>query len=194
MPDAKPTAPSQPSPPHAPQESSGAPVAVDLQAEIQKALEAERERWRQQLKETLGVDSLEAWKEQRLKEEGKLQELLQQKEQEATHYRQQFERLAIQNALLTAARNAVDPEVVLAILAPKAKVGEDGAVTVDGKPVEKAVEELLKAKPYLARPTGNQGSGAPLQAGRPQMTRAQFEVLSPEDRMKFIRSGGQVVD
>jgi len=167
----------------------------DIQAEIQRALQSQQAEFVNQLKEITGFESLQAFKEHQLKEQGKLQELLQAKEQEAAQFRQRFEQMAVRAQVLQAASAAVDAEVVLALLAPAAKVDGDGNVTIDGQPADKAVERLLKDKPYLARSSGNQGSGSPQNpSGGKQMPRSQFLALNPKDQLAFVQSGGAVTD
>ncbi len=169
---------------------------VDLQTEIQKALAAREAEFARQLKEITGHESLQAFKESQLKEQGKLQELLQSKETEAQTFRQRFEQMAVRAQVLAAASDAVDPEVVLALLSASAQVDDKGNVSIGGKPVDQAVKQLLQDKPYLAKPSGNQGSGSPQNpaVSPKQISRQQFEALDPKAQMTFIRDGGVVTD
>ena len=56
---------------------------------------------------------------------------------------------------------AVDPKVVLALVAPKAEVTEEGKVLIEGKHAEEAIKALLSEKPYLAKASETSGSGTP---------------------------------
>ncbi len=142
-----------PSPPPAP--------AVDVQAEINKALAAQQAEFQRQLKEATGHGDFKSLTEAQLKEQGKLQELAESMKAEAQSYKSKFEKLAVNNAILTAAVGAVDPSVVVDLLAGKAAVDDAGTVTVDGKPAADAVKALLEAKPFLAKAEGETGSGVP---------------------------------
>lgn len=101
----------------------------------------------------------------------------------------------INSALLSAASagHAVDPGDVAALLAAKAKVGDNGVVTVDGKPVAEAVEAFLKAKPHLVK-AGHPGGGAPSGGGGDGLTKtyAEFSQLTPQQKMDFSMNGGKI--
>ena len=81
----------------------------------------------------------------------------------------------------------------------KALYGENGYATAD-----EAVEPLLKflgldpAKVLLSTSTtngsGSSGSGSQGSSGGKVMLRAQFDALSPADKMKAVKSGVKVVD
>lgn len=148
------------------QSPAGAPAGgMDVQAEIQKALAAQAAEHAKQLKELTGHDSLKAFQEAQLKAQGKTQELLDAKTQEAAGFKAKYEQQAIDAAILTASGEALDPDTVRALLAGSAQIDGNGAVTINGKPPKEAVAALLKEKPFLAKPAGPAGSGAPQSAG-----------------------------
>jgi hypothetical protein len=102
---------------------------------------------------------------EKLKAQGEFQKLAEQASAERDAYRAQFEAAQVRGAVLAAASGAIDSEVVHALLAGSAQVAPDGAVTIGGKSAAEAVAQLLKDKPYLARPVAGQGSGAGAAAG-----------------------------
>jgi hypothetical protein len=141
-----------------------APDAAALRAQLEAELSA---RFAAQLKELTGHDDFAAAKAaadkaaaDKLAEQGKFQELAEQAQQQAAQFRQRYEAAAISAAIRGAAADSVDPETVHALLAGSATVGEDGAVSIGGKPAAEAVAALLALKPHLARAAGGQGSGA----------------------------------
>lgn len=142
-------------------QQSTQPPAVDVQAAVAKALADREAEFKKQLKELTGHDDLKALSEARLKEQGKLQELADAKAAEAQNYKSRYESTLIENALLSASADAVDPDVVLDLLKGKATVDDNGVVTVDGKSAADAVKGLLDVKPFLAKAQGGTGSGAP---------------------------------
>lgn len=151
-PAADPAKPAPTQPPAAP--------AVDVQAEIQKALAAQEAEHAKLLKEATGHDSLKSFQDAQLAAQGKTQELLDQRTQENADLQKKLDAQTISNELMRYAGNAVDPETVQELLRGKAVV-KDGVVTINGQPVQTAVDSLLKEKPFLAKPSGNAGSGAP---------------------------------
>lgn len=169
--------------------------AVDVQAQIDAALAKQQADFAAQLEQATGHKDLKTFTEAQLKAQGKLQELADANKAEATTYKGKFETLAISNALLSAAGNAVDPATVVDLLQSKAKVDDAGNVTVDGKSAADAVKALLDAKPFLAKAEGGTGSGAPANAGSgvQTKTRAEFEALDHAARAKFTRDGGKIV-
>jgi len=166
------------------------PPPVDVQAEIQKALAAERAAFKKQLKETTGHESFEALQQAQLKEQGKLQELADAKALEAQTFKGKFEQTQIKAALLSASAEALDPATVSDLLAGKAACDEAGNVTIGGKPVAEAVAQLLKDKPFLAKPQGGTGSGAPQQPQPPAKT-DEAAALSPQQRLIAARQKGK---
>jgi hypothetical protein len=176
-----------PTPPATPAPENKAP-AVDVQAEIQKALAAERAEFKKQLKEATGHESFEALQQARLKEQGNLQELADVNAKERDTFKAKFEQTQINAALLSASNEALDPATVSDLLTGKAVCDEHGNVTIDGKPVAEAVAQLLKDKPFLAKPEGGTGSGAPVQTPKPAKTE-EAEALSPQQRLIAARKG-----
>jgi len=178
-----------PTPPANPAPANPAP-AVDVQAEVQKALAAERAEFKKQLKEATGHESFEALQESRLKEQGKLQELADAKALEAQTFKGKFEQTQIKAALLSASTDALDPATVSDLLAGKAACDDNGNVTIDGKPVAEAVAQLLKDKPFLAKPQGGSGSGSPQQTQTPIKTE-EAAPISPQQRLIAARKAGK---
>lgn len=149
------------------QSAAGALAAgVDVQAEVQKALAAARAADAEAFKKATGHDSLEAWQAAQMKEQGKTAELLALREQELAAVTAAHRESAVSAAILAAAGEAIDPAVVQSLLAAKAEFdAKSGAVTIHGKSPKDAVTTLLKDKPFLAKPAGPAGSGAPQFAG-----------------------------
>lgn len=187
-------------PPQSPPSGAGAPATNPPANNPPAAPSAEEIRaqvladFARELKETTGHESLGALKaarelaeQERLKVQGEFQKLAEQAQAERDQYRQRYEASTVASSILAAAAAAIDPEVVQGLLAARAKVGADGQVTVDGKPVATAVEDLLKAKPFLAKPVGGAGSGSGAGAGGSgatgpeQMTMAQLQELKARD-------------
>lgn len=133
------------------------PEKPDNSADINSAIAAERKKF----KDATGFDSLEAFNENRLKEQGKLQELIDVKAKAADQYKAKFENSQIKTALLSAAADAIDPSDIIGLLTGNAACDENGNVTINGKSAADAVKQLLTDKPHLARPQGGTGSGAP---------------------------------
>lgn len=182
-----PTPPASPTAPAAP--------AVDVQGEVAKALVAQQADFATQLEKATGHKDIKSLTEANLQAQGKLQELADTHKAEAGTYKSKYEQAAIGNALLAASVDAVDPATVKDLLAGKAKVDDNGNVTIDGKPVADAVKALLESKPFLAKADGGTGSGAPQNGGNnvQTKTRAEFEALDHADRQKFVRDGGKVI-
>lgn len=160
---------------------------VDVQGEIAKAIAERESTFAAELERMTGFKSLAELEQARLKEDGKLQELLDGKTQEVNNLRGQFHTTLINNSLLAASSDAIDPEVVQGLLASKAVVNAAGDVVVDGKPVQQAVAELLKAKPHLAKPTGSPGSGAP---NSQTPAKPDLSGLSAVERLNLARQQG----
>ncbi len=141
---------------------AGAPApAIDVKAEVAKALAAQKTEFAEQLKAATGHSDLKALADASLKAQGKLQELADAKAAEAQSYKLKYEATLIDNALLAAATDAVDPTTVKDLLVGKSKVDEAGNVTIDGLSVADKVKQLLTDKPFLAKAQGGTGSGAP---------------------------------
>ncbi len=96
---------------------------------------------------------------------------------------------------MAASGEAVSPAFVKDFLAGKAVCDENGIVTVDGKPVADAIKKLLDDNPFLAKPQGSTGSGAATTSSSPlrEMSRDEFNRLSPSERRKFTKDGGTIV-
>jgi len=150
---------------------------VDLEAiraEVRKEIEA---KVAARLKELVGVESLEDLERKILEEEGRWQDLAERAKREAEQWRTRYQETLKRSEItaLAARLGAVDPEVVLALVAPKAEVTDDGRVLIDGKPAEEAIKGLLSEKPYLAKASESAGSGTP--AGQPNETEALKKQL-----------------
>lgn len=139
------------------------PAAVDVQAEIQKALAEAGAKFAADFKAATGHDSLAAFQESEAKRKGEEGKLLEQRNAELAQARAELAQAKISAAILGAATDAVDPQTVLALLSGKAKF-EGGAVTIDGKPPAEAIKALLADKPFLAKAAGA-GSGTPASVG-----------------------------
>ncbi len=140
----------------------GGKSADEIRAEAEAALKA-------RLKEITGHDSLDALataqkvaEEKRLSEQGEFAKLAEQRAQEAQKWQAKFQDSVIRQAVLGAClkHNAVDGDVVLALVRSEARVDENGAVTIGGKAAEEAIAAMLKAKPFLVKPERS-GSGSP---------------------------------
>jgi len=164
--------------------------AVDVQAQINAALAVQQADFAKQLQETTGHADLKALSEANLKAQGKLQELADNKTQEAQAYKTRFEQAAINNAVLTAAVDALDPSVITALLAGQAACDDHGTVTIGGKPVSDAVKALLAEKPFLAKAQGGTGSGAPSVAPISGADKGRDDNLNPLERLKAARQSG----
>ncbi len=171
-----------------------APV-VDVQAQITQALAAQQAEFAKQLKEATGHTNIKAFTDAQLLTQGKLQEFADSKAQESASYKNKFELASINNALLSAATEAVDPALISQLLAGKAVCDDNGAVTINGKPVSDAIAQLLLDKPFLAKAQGETGSGTPRHtpAGAKQITRAEFDALPAGERSQFLKTGGNVI-
>jgi len=169
-------------------------AAVDVQAEVAKALAMQQKEWNQQFKSATGHESLSAFQESEARRKGETDKLLDQRTADLAKAHSELDRERVNTAILGAASGAVDPSVVQQLLAGQGKV-ENGVVTINGKPPAEAVAALLKDKPYLAKASGGQGSGAEQQAGDTTNTlsRAAFDQLSPAQRQKFSLAGGKLV-
>lgn len=148
------------------------------------------------LHKVTGGKSLEAWERERLEKQGEYQKLADQYSAEAAQLRQQLQQTIARAEILRAATDAIDPEVVHTLLKERVTVTEDGQVKVDGKPVNAAIKALLTEKPYLARPTGGSGSGAPTAqkvTDEKHRTLEWYNRAGPTERMEFFKSGGSLI-
>lgn len=155
--------PNTPETPPPASENTPAPAtpAVDIDALVNTALAKQSAEFAAQLEQATGHKDLKAFQESKLKEQGEFQKIAENKTTEAEQYKARFEQSAIQNALLSASTDALDVDVIAALLQSKATVDANGVVLIDGKPPKDAVAALLTAKPYLAAARGGQGSGTP---------------------------------
>jgi hypothetical protein len=144
-------------------QTSTAPV-VDIQAQITQALAAQKAEFAAQLEKATGHRDFASLTDAQLKEQGRLQELADNNKQEAITAKAELGKVKIDNALLAASTEALDPSVVSVLLSGKAVCDDNGVVTIDGKPVADAVKALLTEKLFLAKAQGDTGSGAPNQA------------------------------
>ncbi len=157
-------------------------------AEARREAEREAERsFAAKLKEATGHDSLDDLKaerdraeKERLEAEGKYKELAESEkkraaeaEDRARHWESKYKTEMARRAIVEAAvkAGARDPEDVEAFLGGKAKVDEDGQVTVDGQPVDKAVADLLEKKPHWVKSDGQPGSGAKPNPKKPEASK-----------------------
>ena len=158
-----------------------------LRAQVRKEVEAE---FSKRLKEIVGVETVEELERKVLEEEGKWQELAERHKQEAENYRRLYEE-TVKRAAITAAAarlNAVDPEVVLALVAERAEV-RDGKVFINNKDVETALRELFAEKPYLVK-AAPAGSGSPPEGSGDKFANVKsFEDLLKDSRLlaEFMR-------
>ncbi len=166
--------------------AAGAPAggAVDVQAQIKAAVAKRDAEFAEQLKAATGHSDLKSLTDEQLKQQGKLQELAENKAAEADKYKSKFEQTQIANALLSAATDAVNPAIVSSLLAGKAAVDEQGNVSIDGKTVAEAVKQLLADNPYLAKAQGGTGSGAPQNLKTAMQDKSALSAL---ERLKAAR-------
>lgn len=135
----------------APQPEPAPAPAVDVQAEIERALAMQKAELEQRHQEALSqamADNLAR---------------LDAKDRDAATLRTLYEQNAIKAAVLSAAGQAISPDLVLTLLGGHGRVAEDGSVSINGQPAKDAVDELLNKNPFLAKPQGMPGSGAPHQ-------------------------------
>lgn len=137
-----------------------APV-VDVQAQINQALVAQQAEFAAHLEKATGHKDFASLTDAQLKEQGRLQELADNNKQEAVTAKAELGKVRIDNALLAASGEALDASVISSLLSGKAVCDGNGVVTIDGKSVADAVKQLLTDKPFLAKPQGDTGSGAP---------------------------------
>lgn len=174
-------------------DNAGAAGVVDVEAAVRAALATQEQEFKGRFKAATGHESFESFQEAEARRKGEEGQLLEQRTAELTALKTEIERGKIESAIRVAASEAVDPDVVLSLLAAGAKV-EGNAVIVGGKPAAEAVKELLSSKPYLAKPAGPAGSGAgPVLSGGNAKTLEQFRALDPVAKLEFTRNGGRIV-
>lgn len=105
---------------------------------------------------------------------------------------------------------AVSGEQVAVLMSPYIKL-EDGIlsvinaegqkrVTAEGKPMtaKEAMTEFLAGNPHLVRAAGNTGAGSRSATGSAgvvkTMNRGDYNALSPQLKMDYVKSGGSVTD
>lgn len=164
------------------------PPAVDVDAKVAEAVNAAQAKFQAQFREATGHDSLDAFKQHQLKEQGKLQELADANKQQAETYKGQLHQTLITNALLSASGDAIDSDVVVELLAGKGSVDANGNVTINGKSAKDAVADFLKAKPHLAKPSGSTGSGAGHTTSTPNV---DVSKMTPAQKMAHGRAQRQ---
>lgn len=164
------------------------------QADVDKAVAAEKAKWAEQFKSATGLDNLDAFREHQAKQKGEEAKLIDALKAEKAALEQRYQGSLVESQLRAASGAAVDPDVIVAMLCGKAEV-KDGVVTVNGKIPADAVAEFLKARPHLAKPAGPAGGGTPQNGGghaSKTLTRWEFASLGPIDRMKFVKDGGTI--
>lgn len=179
-PTAEPTA--EPDP--APTPAEAPPATVDVQTQINQALASQQAEFSRQLKEATGHDDIKSLTDAQLLAQGKLQELADNKAKESEAYKNKYEATKIENALLSAAAEAIDPALVTELLAGKAVVDADGAVSIGGKSPAEAIKQLFIDKPYLAKAQGVTGSGAPQASSQAPKDDSQLSAI---DRLTAAR-------
>lgn len=119
-------------------------------------------------------------------------------EEHAAENESRFQQAQINFTLFMGASEALSPEFIRDTLAHRASCDQEGNVTIEGKPANEFIASFLDTNPFLAKPVGGQGSGAPIGANlipKPkQMNRSSFENLPQAERNKFINDGGRVTD
>lgn len=172
-------------------ETTASEPATDIQAQIDTALAKQQADFAAQLEQATGFRDFETLNEANLKDQGKFESL-------ATSYKEKYEHAQIDFAIMAAASEAVSPAFLKDYLAPRAVCDDNGNVTIDGRPVAEAVSNLLTEHPFLAKPQGGPGSGAPSKsnasASAETLSRAEFERLPADAGARFISNGGKVRD
>jgi len=150
-----------------PQENKQIPNPQEQTVEIGKLIEEI-----QDLKKEL--EALKKSPEDTKEEEDEVKRKL----KELETFKQKYYEEKIRNSIISAAKEAVDPEAVYIFLKGKAQISEDGKVLIDGKPVEEAVKELLEKKPYLKKVPTRKGSNPPPIAGEPKKQKSPREIFA----------------
>lgn len=144
----------------------------------------------QKLKEITGVESLDQLAElkkveedKKLLERGEYEKLTSQVKEEAQSWKGKYQDSLSRQSILKACldHNVVDEEAILALVKSSTVVDEHGNVSINSKPVDEAIKELLKAKPYLVKPTRT-GSSSP---SYPESSNDQYK----EDYEKAKKEG-----
>lgn len=184
-----PTTPTAGNPPATPPAGANPPAtpSVDVDTQIAKAIAQRDAAHAAKFKEATGFDNLEAMLEDKLKKEGDFKSLAESKTAEAAKYKSQLQKTTIQNTLLFASSEALKPDQIVKMLSGDCVVDDNGVVTINGKPAKDAVTEFLKDNPNLAKPSGNQGSGTPHNAGSASV---EVSKMTPAQKMAAGRKTG----
>jgi len=135
------------------------------------------------LRDVMGVDSLDKLaelkkldEEKKMLEKGEFEKLSSQIKEDSQAWKNKYTNAVVEQSIIRASSelNALDSDIVLALVRDKAVVDEKGSVTIDNKSASDYIKELLGAKPYLVKPTGNSGSGS--SAGTALDDKAKYEV------------------
>ncbi len=152
----------------------------------------------------LGYEDWDDMQTKILEQQGKTQEYidklkenytkqLAQVQKELQEYKQKYEETVIKNSIISVASQvSVDPELVYALLREKAIIADKG-VLVDGKEVKAAIEELLRQRPHLAKPSGP-GSGSPNAPGEPQPQSYEELLKDPKKLIDLKRSDPELYE
>lgn len=112
-------------------------------------------------------------------------------------FKGKFKDAAIKTAILTGSKSAVSPEFMVNVLTNMAECNEEGDVSIQGKPAHEFINEYLTDNPFLVKPSGNNGSGAPtssLTTRKETISRSSFDKMTGSERTSFLNSGGKVTD
>lgn len=142
--------------------------AVDAEALRQEAIQSALKDIDGKIKEAFGVDGFAALVAQKaeqdrkaMEERGEFKRLAEEARAAQTTWQQKYQHEVARNAILSelANSNALYPDDLSVIMQGKAKVDDNGAVLIDGKPVKAYVTQFLADRPALVKATGSGGSG-----------------------------------
>jgi len=128
--------------------------------DIKATLLEQRALFASELKKHTGHSSIIELSQERTEEREKAKLLIDKLQQEVKLYRVKYEFTEIKTAISAASTQAVDSDMIFKLLAKDAVIDDAGAVTINDFPVQQAVNDLLSDKPFLAKASINQGSGA----------------------------------
>lgn len=170
------------------EQSTGANLPADQGPNTQTALNQQQADWAANFEQETGHKDVKSLMDAH-------QQALSESQAQGNGFKVKYETLKIESEILAASGEAVSPAFVKDFLAGKAVCDENGIVTVDGKPVADAIKKLLDDNPFLAKPQGSTGSGAATTSSSPlrEMSRDEFNRLSPSERRKFTKDGGTIV-
>jgi hypothetical protein len=169
--------------------ATAAAAPVDVDAAVSAALAKQQAEFKDRLKAATGHEDFDALAKAKLQADGDYQALAEKSVAEAQSWKGKYQQTAINNALLGAATDALDANIVVQLLGSQCVCDEaSGAVTIGGKPVAEAVKQLFAEKPFLAKPAGGQGSGAG--ATGVVKTSGEDGDKTPLDRLKAARNTG----